>query len=67
MTYKTEYLKIEIRDGGAAMENRAGETARILHKLADDIEFYDRWPGGKILFDMNGNGIGNADTKTRRV
>ena len=38
MTYKAQYLQIELQDVGAAMaDHRAGETARILRGFADQI------------------------------
>lgn len=66
MTYKIEYLKIEIADAGR-WGKRAGETARILRRLADQIERNHAWPIDVPLFDINGNVIGIAETKTRRV
>ena len=42
MTYKAQYLQIELREGGAAMaDHRAEETARILRGLANKIALDD--------------------------
>ena len=68
MTYKAQYLQIELQEGGAAMDNhRAEETARILRGLANQIALDDRWPDHKYLWDTNGNQIGFARIITRRV
>jgi hypothetical protein len=67
MTYKVKYLKIEIQDAGSAMaENPGFETAKILHRLAVRCEDAGQWVDGP-LFDLNGNLIGLAEIKTRRV
>ena len=67
MTYKAQYLQIELQDVGAAMaDHRAGETARILRGFANQI--VERgWPDHKYLWDTNGNSIGFAKIITRRV
>ena len=69
---KMEFLQIEIRSVGSAIESARGEeTARILKKLEYKIEEKD-WPEvGKDnywwLFDNNGNSIGDVTTKKRKV
>ena len=67
MTYKVKYLKIEIQDAGSAMVDAPGfETAKILHRLAVRCEDAGEWVEGP-LWDLNGNNIGYAEIKTRRV
>ena len=66
---KIHVLKIEISDTCAAMDDdKFNETARMLRKLADRIERDQEWPSSMWgIFDLNGNGIGHADTIMRRI
>lgn len=52
-------LEIKIDCDNAAFEVREAELARILRKLADDIESGDDL-ACVTLFDVNGNRVGNA-------
>jgi hypothetical protein len=57
-------LKLEIEMDNAAFEDQQGaEVARILHKLADQLDG-NVWLGGLStrLIDFNGNVVGVAKT-----
>lgn len=60
-------LKIEINMDNAAFEPDSGtEAARILRKLAADIDGYN-YPVDKALrrlLDVNGNAVGTAEITT---
>ena len=62
-------LKIEISQRNDAMETDGfNETARVLRFLADRIESLQEWPTSIWgLFDTNGNAVGRAVTKQRRI
>ena len=62
-------LKIEIAQRNDAMETDGfNETARMLRQLADRIERLQEWPKTEWgIFDTNGNFVGVADTKQRRI
>ena len=50
-------LKMEMEN--AAFEHNGHEVARIMRKLANDLEVYDILKSYKeVLFDINGNSVG---------
>lgn len=64
-------LTVTIHTGGDAFNGGAGaELARILRKLADDLEgagadWGDTLDGAQLrLYDVNGNHVGAADLTT---
>lgn len=61
-------LKLHVEMDNAAFEdNQGGECARILRKLADQLD-ENPWLGGLStrLIDYNGNVVGIAETKGKR-
>jgi hypothetical protein len=66
-------LKLDC-DNAAFEENRAGEIARILRRLADRVEgdgaaalASGHLAIGGRLFDINGNSCGEWEAKPRRI
>lgn len=59
---KTRILRITIKMDNAAFEDSNGtEAARILRRLADDIDGLNWTESSQSLFDLNGNKVGRAE------